>query len=422
MLWKARGNTVVGNVLSRPASPTSPSASAGDPPTLGQLLLRQHVHDVGAADLETLAPCEGSREGPATGRRRPLDLARDRHETPAAGDYDRPAGPASRRRTCPTPPRPRPSPRRRARAVDVDAIAVPEPPTASAVGATTARRDGRRSPSGWRRRAGAAGRRGRPRRRGDGDGGGHAPDRASGRSAGRCRQFVVSAATATAPDDPIVHPGTPGLPPARLLRQPHHRRRLDARPLLASRPTCARRDRRRTGRRGCRRRGPVMPARACLLPGRHRGWIRPVVPYPAGLMMVAGMTPPTASRSGGWSCGPGGARPGAAACPTARPTPPRGDVPRLLGRRAPRQRRPPRPRRLQRRGRLPRHHPVPCRSSLASIRYPLGRARPGWPRSVASAHADFVNAWDQTELKREVEVCLNRGLVCGISRTDNRTF
>ena len=41
---------------------------------------------------------------------------------------------------------------------------------------------------------------------------------------------------------------------------------------------------------------------------------------------------------------------------------------------------------------------------------------------IDTAHADFWNAWDEDKLVDEVELCLHRDLVCGISHTDNRTF
>ncbi|MFK8022555.1 MAG: DUF1996 domain-containing protein [Ilumatobacter sp.] len=34
---------------------------------------------------------------------------------------------------------------------------------------------------------------------------------------------------------------------------------------------------------------------------------------------------------------------------------------------------------------------------------------------ISSAHADFWNTWDQDKLEREVELCINRDLVCGLS-------
>ena len=88
----------------------------------------------------------------------------------------------------------------------------------------------------------------------------------------------------------------------------------------------------------------------------------------------------------------------------------RDQVPRLLGRRAGRQRRSPLPRRQQRRRTMPR------RSSdsdpAARTRHRLRRRRPGGlslsSGSVSSAHADFWNTWDQHKLETEVELCVRR--------------
>ena len=33
---------------------------------------------------------------------------------------------------------------------------------------------------------------------------------------------------------------------------------------------------------------------------------------------------------------------------------------------------------------------------------------------VHGVHADFLNAWDQAALEREVRVCLNGAKVCGV--------
>ena len=37
---------------------------------------------------------------------------------------------------------------------------------------------------------------------------------------------------------------------------------------------------------------------------------------------------------------------------------------------------------------------------------------------VHGVHADFVNAWDQDTLEREVRACLNGGKVCGVVSTE----
>lgn len=68
-------------------------------------------------------------------------------------------------------------------------------------------------------------------------------------------------------------------------------------------------------------------------------------------------------------------------------------------------------------GACPSSHPVRIAQVLPEIEY---ATRGGVGYRLASgdattAHADFWNTWDQDKLEREVAVCLNRGLVCGLS-------
>lgn len=61
-------------------------------------------------------------------------------------------------------------------------------------------------------------------------------------------------------------------------------------------------------------------------------------------------------------------------------------------------------------------HPVPVPQLTFTVRYPVtGDAQvelaSGSPHSV---HADFVQAWDQAALEREMTSCLNRAKVCGV--------
>ncbi len=35
--------------------------------------------------------------------------------------------------------------------------------------------------------------------------------------------------------------------------------------------------------------------------------------------------------------------------------------------------------------------------------------------SIMTGHADFWNVWDQDKLEREVALCLNRDVVCGVT-------
>lgn len=68
-------------------------------------------------------------------------------------------------------------------------------------------------------------------------------------------------------------------------------------------------------------------------------------------------------------------------------------------------------------GRCPSSHPVAVPQLTLTIRYPTwgaGHVLDLSSGGVASGHADFVNAWDQAELERQVTYCLHRGLVCGV--------
>lgn len=68
-------------------------------------------------------------------------------------------------------------------------------------------------------------------------------------------------------------------------------------------------------------------------------------------------------------------------------------------------------------GGCPASHPVAMPKLMIGIDYPpidpagLSLSSGG----LETLHADFWNVWDQAKLEREVEVCLNRDLVCGVS-------
>jgi hypothetical protein len=66
-------------------------------------------------------------------------------------------------------------------------------------------------------------------------------------------------------------------------------------------------------------------------------------------------------------------------------------------------------------GRCPRSHPVAVPALSIVYRYPTtdGPAVTLSSGSIYSAHADFVNAWNQTALARLVQRCLNRLRHCG---------
>jgi len=68
-------------------------------------------------------------------------------------------------------------------------------------------------------------------------------------------------------------------------------------------------------------------------------------------------------------------------------------------------------------GRCPGSHPVPVPELVFDIRYPVHGANRNVflaSGSTYSAHADFMNAWDQEKLETEVRVCLNADRICGV--------
>jgi hypothetical protein len=63
-------------------------------------------------------------------------------------------------------------------------------------------------------------------------------------------------------------------------------------------------------------------------------------------------------------------------------------------------------------------HPVFLPQLTVTVRYPI--AGPGHELELASgstltAHADFLNAWDEHELTQEVDLCLHRSAVCSLA-------
>lgn len=147
-----------------------------------------------------------------------------------------------------------------------------------------------------------------------------------------------------------------------------------------------------------------------------------VEPYPYGLKMLGG--DPVASEPQhldvvAWSCGTGSVRSATPpTCPDGRPLrlavsfPDCWDGEQLDS-----------PDHVQhtarsRDGACPASHPVPVPQLLFTISYPV--TGEGHDLSLASGslltgHADFFNAWDEDKLRTEVEVCLARGLTCGVA-------
>ena len=166
---------------------------------------------------------------------------------------------------------------------------------------------------------------------------------------------------------------------------------------------------------------PVTPVEATVY--YRRRTIQPVRAFPAGLEMVAGdqhALAPQSLRVTWWDCGDrGGVAPSSTvpACPTGRATSlrlhvrfpdcwdgRRLDSPDHKSHMA-----------YSTRGRCDRSHPVAVPSLSISMHYPVAGG-PGVELSSMGqlgGHADFVNAWQQAELKRLVDYCLNALRVCG---------
>ncbi|MEM9515212.1 MAG: DUF1996 domain-containing protein [Actinomycetota bacterium] len=145
-----------------------------------------------------------------------------------------------------------------------------------------------------------------------------------------------------------------------------------------------------------------------------------VEPYPAGLMMVAGepgAESPQSTDVVAWSCGTGAIRdPEPPACPEGSSLrmlvtfPECWDAKRLTGFGTGAHVR-------YSDGGCPDDFPIAIPQLTVAVDFP-----PVDPEglslssgSVLTGHADFWNVWDQDKLEREVELCINRDLVCGVS-------
>ena len=432
-----------------------------DPSTLGNCFADNDVHDVGAERPRGARAVRRRRTGRGQ-RRLDGEPARRGVVARARSPTARPPCPTTRptcprwspRRTCPTPPRPRPIPATdMPRAVDVDAIGVPDAPADAVADSGSSTADAGTDAAG---RAGDD-RRVRRRRLAVGLAAAVAAATAFG---GPSASAAPATATATPPtswwpvrraasgqfivacdwshasfDDPIVHAGMEGM---------SHRHEFfgntttDAdstyESLLAGDTTCAQKLDRAAywvpslldgeGR-------VVQPARCGrLLPRRPRGGPHDGAAVPAraddGGRALRRHRPPAAQRGGvvvrtrrravlgaaavrrrpGRTAPAGSRSPTAGTAPasTATTTTPTSPTATTAGAAT----------------------STPCRSRSCSSPSTTHR-RSGGPFSLASgpietAHADFWNAWDEDKLADEVDLCLHRDLVCGISRTDNRTF
>ena len=70
------------------------------------------------------------------------------------------------------------------------------------------------------------------------------------------------------------------------------------------------------------------------------------------------------------------------------------------------------------RGECPGGYPVAVPQLQFSVEYPFTGDAAGLRLAsggLLTGHADFLNGWDQDKLQTEVELCLHRGVVCGVS-------
>ena len=254
-----------------------------------------------------------------------------------------------------------------------------------------------------------------------------APDRLITGPQGGRGQFVVECALShQAADDPIVHPGQPG---RSHLHQFFGNTTVDAdstpTSLAGGDTTCEQTlDRAAYWSPALLRSGEVVPAIKSTAYYRAGPDVDPatVQAFPPGLAMIAGNAAATAAQNPAvvaWTCGTSGER---------ASTPPECAETRKL--------------RMvvtfpdcwngrdldvadhkshlaySRAGHCPTAQPVPIPQLQFTIEYdhsgPVGDLRLA-SGELWTGHADFVNGWDQAKLQSEVELCIHRNVVCGIT-------
>lgn len=251
---------------------------------------------------------------------------------------------------------------------------------------------------------------------------------------GNVGQFVIRCGFShRAPDDPIVHPGRPGLSHLHdFFGNTSTDAESDLDSLLAGDTTCqSRTDTASYWAPTLLVDGePVTPAESFAYyraaPGVPPAEVRA---HPAGLMVVAGdmaATTPQDPSLAGWACGVSSRQhPTPPACPPSAPLravitfPDCWDGTHLDS--------------ADHRshmanssdGRCPATHPVHVPQLTFAISYPIWGEHDDLmlsSGSPVSIHADFVNSWDQDELERRVEVCVQRNRVCSLGSNRSESF
>lgn len=150
-----------------------------------------------------------------------------------------------------------------------------------------------------------------------------------------------------------------------------------------------------------------------------------VVPYPPGLMMVAGdhtAIDPQPVSLVAWSCGSGGARasepPECAGTDSLRMLVTFPDCWNGVDVRSPIVPEPARHVAYSVGGACPSEHPVHIPQLQFAVDWPVPTSTTELALSsgdIHSGHADFWNGWDQAKLEREVAACIGRDLPCSVS-------
>ena len=254
-----------------------------------------------------------------------------------------------------------------------------------------------------------------------------APDAPVTGAQGRVPQFLVECPFSHAlADDPIVFPGRPGQSHMHVF---FGNETANAASTLASleagSTVCNQRlDRASYWAPALYRDG------AMVMPAGSVAYYRPgegvdpatVQPYPEGLKMIAGDSSalqPQSTAVVAWTCGTGIARDAAPpVCPAGRPlrmlvTFPdcwNGTDVDSVDHRSHMA--------YSSHGACPADHHVAVPQLQFSVIYdfsgdPHGLSLASGP--LTTAHADFFNAWDPAKLKSEIEACLHRGVICGVT-------
>jgi hypothetical protein len=253
------------------------------------------------------------------------------------------------------------------------------------------------------------------------------PDEPIAGPQGRVPQFVVECAYShAAPDDPIVHPGQPG---ASHLHVFFGNATTDSSSTTASllhgSTTCD-----EPGDKAAYWAPALLDGPTLLTPVKSTAYYRPglgvdpttVQPFPTGFTMVAGNAGAMGNQPVSivaWTCGTGSER-------DVLPPVCGGDRNiRLLvtfpdcwdgvhldspdhhGHVA-----------YSSHGTCPRGYPVAILQLQFSVEYPVKGPRAGLVLAsggLTTGHADFMNGWDQATLTQEVDLCLHRKVVCGVT-------